>query len=327
MNARRGSDASTVEQIRRVICTLAWFREHPDGSLMAAAGLFGVTVPQLRKELSSVQECGLPGLLPGSLVELDVTGTGVTLTETLGLDRAPALTATESAVIELNLEKLASILTDDEREDADSAAATIRSLTEGFPEEERKDADSAGVPNPDAAVLALLRDATTEPRKWVRFSYLSVSSDTRTVREIIPDQINVLGALDGEEYLWGRSEVGQGPEDQRCFAVSRMSGVEILDRAAPTALPRAVDAEDPFGFRDADQWAELTLTPDGMWMLEYLPLWHVEGCRVEIPDTGTWLERFLLAYAPEIDAVAPSPVANRTAQRAAAAVDAYRRLT
>ncbi|MDN6618098.1 MAG: WYL domain-containing protein, partial [Corynebacterium variabile] len=176
--------------------------------------------------------------------------------------------------------------------------------------------------NPGATVLASLRRAVAS-RQWVRFRYLSVSSDSLTTRELIPDQAS---GLDGVGYLWGRTDADQTAADQRCFAVTRMDTVEILDRPAPAALPREIDAEDPFGFRTAEQWAELELTEEAMWMLEYLPVWHIDGTRVEIPDTGAWLERFILAYAPEITAVVPDTLAGRVGQRSSAALAAYRRL-
>lgn len=317
---RKGSRKSTLVQLRRVLSVLAWLRAHPDASLMTTADRFGVSVPQLTEELTRVQESGLPGLLPGSLVDLTVTGPRVTLNDTFGLDRPLALTEAEADSLELNLEKLASILADEEQADADTAATRLRSLvTSG---EDSVDVAPVQPANPGATVLASLRRAVAR-RQWVRFRYLSVSSDSLTTREIIPDQVSV---LDGVGYLWGRTADGQTGEDQRCFAVTRMSAVEPLDRPAPAALPREIDAEDPFGFRDAEQWAELELTEEAMWMLEYLPVWHIDSTRVEIPDTGDWLERFVLAYAPEITAVVPDTLAERVKQRSAAALAAYRRL-
>lgn len=317
---RKGSRKSTLVQLRRVLSVLAWLRAHPDASLMTTADRFGVSVPQLTEELTRVQESGLPGLLPGSLVDLTVTGSRVTLNDTFGLDRPLALTEAEADSLELNLEKLASILADEEQADADTAATRLRSLvTSG---EDSVDVAPVQPANPGATVLASLRRAVAS-RQWVRFRYLSVSSDSLTTREIIPDQVSV---LDGVGYLWGRTADGQAGGDQRCFAVTRMSAVETLDRPAPAALPREIDAEDPFGFRDAEQWAELELTEEAMWMLEYLPVWHIDGTRVEIPDTGAWLERFILAYAPEITAVVPDTLAGRVGQRSSAALAAYRRL-
>jgi proteasome accessory factor C len=317
---RKGSRKSTLVQLRRVLSVLAWLRAHPDASLMTTADRFGVSVPQLTEELTRVQESGLPGLLPGSLVDLTVTGPRVTLNDTFGLDRPLALTEAEADSLELNLEKLASILADEEQSDADTAATRLRSLvTSG---EDSVDVAPVQPANPGATVPASLRRAVAS-RQWVRFRYLSVSSDSLTTREIIPDQVSV---LDGVGYLWGRTADGQTGEDQRCFAVTRMSAVEILDRPAPAALPREIDAEDPFGFRAAEQWAELELTEEAMWMLEYLPVWHIDGTRVEIPDTGDWLERFVLAYAPEITAVVPDTLAGRVGQRSSAALAAYRRL-
>lgn len=346
---RRGSAKSRTVQLRRVLSALAWFAAHPDATLMATAERFGVSVPQLREELTEATYSGLPGLLPGDTVDLVVEGTVVTLGDLQGLGRPLALTATEATTLELNLEKLASILTDDERADADAAAAVLRSLAryrrygrhtghagisgDAAPTGAAESGDAAGqeagerspapaVPG-ELATLTLLREATAT-RRWVRLSYLSVSSDTRGVREIIPDTVAV---LDGVGYLWGRTDAGQGTADQRCFSVTRMSQVQILDRVAPAACPRTITAADPFGFLDAaDAWAELTLTDAAMWMLEYLPVWHIDDTRVEIPDTGPWLDRFLLAYAPEITAVAPAEVAERAADKCAAALAAYRRL-
>ncbi|WP_312801920.1 WYL domain-containing protein [Corynebacterium variabile] len=317
---RKGSRKSTLVQLRRVLSVLAWLRAHPDASLMTTADRFGVSVPQLTEELTRVQESGLPGLLPGSLVDLTVTGPRVTLNDTFGLDRPLALTEAEADSLELNLEKLASILVDEEQADADTAATRLRSLvTSG---EDSSDVAPVQPANPGATVLASLRRAVAS-RQWVRFRYLSVSSDSLTTRELIPDQASV---LDGVGYLWGRTDADQTAADQRCFAVTRMDTVEILDRPAPAALPREIDAEDPFGFRTAEQWAELELTEEAMWMLEYLPVWHIDGTRVEIPDTGAWLERFILAHAPEITAVVPDTLAERVGQRSAAALAAYRRL-
>ncbi|MGP5613250.1 WYL domain-containing protein [Corynebacterium variabile] len=317
---RKGSRKNTLVQLRRVLSVLAWLRAHPDASLMTTADRFGVSVPQLTEELTRVQESGLPGLLPGSLVDLTVTGPRVTLNDTFGLDRPLALTEAEADSLELNLEKLASILADEEQADADTAATRLRSLvTSG---EDSSDVAPVQPANPGATVLASLRRAVAS-RQWVRFRYLSVSSDSLTTRELIPDQASV---LDGVGYLWGRTDADQTVADQRCFAVTRMDTVEILDRPAPAALPREIDAEDPFGFRTAEQWAELELTEEAMWMLEYLPVWHIDGTRVEIPDTGAWLERFILAYAPEITAVVPDTLAGRVGQRSSAALAAYRRL-
>lgn len=321
---RRGSRDSTLHQLRRVISILAWLRRHPDATLMSTADRFGMSVPQLREELVRVQESGLPGLLPGSLVDLTVEGARVVLHDAQGIDRPLSLSHAEADVLGLNLEKLASILADEERADTDAAAEHIRSLHR--PSSPRGHTDGShgpGTTSPTATALALLREATAS-RRWVSFSYLSLSTDLRTVREIIPDQVDV---VDGAGYLWGRSDDDDRAAEQKSFAVSRMDAVTILDRAAPDALPRQIDADDPFGFTTTTRdWAQLTLTEDAMWMLEYLPVWLIDGTRVEIPDTGAWLERFIAAYAPEITAVEPETVAGRVSGRCAAALAAYRRL-
>ncbi|MEY8565492.1 WYL domain-containing protein [Corynebacterium sp.] len=343
---RRRSVGYTTWQVRRVLSVIAWFRHHPDGTLMRAAAQFGVTVPQLRHELTQAATCGVPPYLPGSLLEFTTSGMHVDVVTSLGLDRAPSLTAAESGALLLSLERLASVMSGPGRADVDSAAEMIRGLQQDV--RDRRDrfvpdefttatrpapgsgGSREGTPSVLAENLPALREALSD-RRWVKLTYRSASSDSVGRRCLVPDQLEF---IDGQAYLWARED--SDPKDQRCFNVSRMSAVTVTDRPAPEALGRAVDPQDPFGFdRDGQRWAEIELEDDAAWMFEYLPIWQVDGpgpLRAAIPDTGDWLERFLLAYAPTIRAVVPQEeeprcdLAHRVARRASAALDAYRSL-
>lgn len=347
---RRRTVGYTTWQVRRVLAVIAWFRHHPDGSLMRAAAQFGVSVPQLRHELTQAATCGLPPYLPGSLLEFSTSGMHVDVVTSLGLDRAPSLTAAESGALLLSLERLASVMSGPGRADVDSAAEMIRDLQQDvrdrrdrfvpdeFTTASRPTVAGDGPGQGTAPVLAenlpALREALST-RRWIELTYRSASSDSVTPRTLVPDQLEF---IDGQAYLWARGDASD-TADQRCFNVSRMSSVRVTDRPAPPARERTVDAEDPFGFdRDGQRWAVIELEDDAAWMFEYLPIWQVDGpgpLRAAIPDTGDWLERFLLAYAPSIrgvvapDGLQDTPgcdLGHRVASRARAAVDAYRSL-
>lgn len=347
---RRRTAGFTVWQVRRVLAVTAWLRQHPDGSLMSAAAQFGVSVPQLRHELNQASTCGLPPYLPGSLMEFQTSGMHAHVVSSLGMDHAPALTSAESGALLLSLQRLASVVTGPGREAVESAAALVRDLQQDLrdrrdrftPDEFTTPARPAaaltaqdagrGDGGEDATSAALarnlpaLREAVTS-RRWVELTYRSTSSDTLRTRTLVPDQLEF---IDGQAYLWARED----GTDQRCFNVSRMSQVTVTGREAPAVLERVIDTSDPFGFdRDGQRWAEIELEDDAAWMFEYLPIWQVDEpgpLRAAIPDTGDWLERFLLAYAPTIRAAVPQDgerdLAHRVARRARAALDAYRTL-
>lgn len=345
----------TAWQVRRVITLLAWLHHHPEATLMAAAAQFGVSVPQLKHELTQASTCGVPPYVPGSLLEISTSGMHAEVTWSLGLDRAPCLTESETGAVLLSVERLASVLSTDDRSRVTAVASTVRTIQQAHrdrrenftpdaftrpvnrPERSGDHSGAATAATPHGAVLSVLRDAL-RLRRWVSLTYRSLSSDSVGDRNLIPDHLEY---IDGDGYLWARTaEDGE----QRCFSVSRMSGVAMTTRAAPRAVARVIDEHDPFGFDREDQdWAELELEDDAGWMFEYLPMWQIDEpgpLRAMIPDTGDWLERFLIARAPQIRRVVPpvtdatdgrgtegdGDLAHRTARRASAALDAYRRL-
>lgn len=347
---RRRTVGYTTWQVRRVLGVLAWFTHHPDGTVMAAAERFGVSVPQLRHELTQVSTCGIPPYLPGSLLEVSTSGMHAEVTCDLGLGRAPMLTEAEAGALLLSLERLASVLSADDRSDLGVLTDRLRTLArdyrdrrENFTPDEYTTptargtagpADTSASSGPLATNLPPLRQALAD-RRVLRLTYRSLSSDRVSRRELVPDQLEFIG---GEGYLWARRRDGDAepgePGEQRCFNVSRMSGIEVTDVPAPPAVERAVDADDPFGFdRDGQHWAEIELEDDAAWMFEYLPMWQTETdaesapLRAQIPDTGDWLERFLLGHAPQIRGVVDNDdLSGRVARRAAAALEAYRTL-
>jgi len=74
------SPASSREQVRRLLALLPYLLKHPNARTGEVATLFGVSERQLRADLEVLWFCGLPGLMPGDLIEVDmeaVDGEGV----------------------------------------------------------------------------------------------------------------------------------------------------------------------------------------------------------------------------------------------------------
>ena len=196
--------------------------------------------------------------------------------------------------------------------------------------------------------LELLRTALAE-RRVVDCEYLTLSRDQRSSRRLVPDAIRM---IEGNAYLLARSldDMGVVDETPKNFRVSRMSEVTLGEEAsAPARLSSEVDATDPFDFGAAADWAHFRLSDSALWMLEYFPLWpdadaqdgygsEADGAEstsaatrtdarstaVTMPDTGAWLERFLIAHAGQVAELSTPDLAGRVARRAETGLGVYR---
>lgn len=214
--------------------------------------------------------------------------------------------------------------------------------------------ETAAQPQPNApentveSTLELLRTALAE-RRVVDCEYLTLSRDQRSSRRLVPDAIRM---IEGNAYLLARSldDTGVVDETPKNFRVSRMSEVTLGEEAsAPARLSSEVDATDPFDFGAAADWAHFRLSDSALWMLEYFPLWpdadaedgygsEADGAEstsaatrtdarstaVTMPDTGAWLERFLIAHAGQVAELSTPDLAGRVARRAETGLGVYR---
>lgn len=214
--------------------------------------------------------------------------------------------------------------------------------------------ETAAQPQPNApentveSTLELLRTALAE-RRVVDCEYLTLSRDQRSSRRLVPDAIRM---IEGNAYLLARSldDTGVVDETPKNFRVSRMSEVTLGEEAsAPARLSSEVDATDPFDFGAAADWAHFRLSDSALWMLEYFPLWQdadaedgygseadgaestsaatrtdARSTAVTMPDTGAWLERFLIAHAGQVAELSTPDLAGRVARRAETGLGVYR---
>ncbi|MDR1450680.1 MAG: WYL domain-containing protein, partial [Propionibacteriaceae bacterium] len=67
-----GSAGASAEQAARLLLLIPYFQSRPGQSLAEAAAAFDLPPDQLRRDLSVAFLCGLPGGLPGDLIEVDL---------------------------------------------------------------------------------------------------------------------------------------------------------------------------------------------------------------------------------------------------------------
>jgi predicted DNA-binding transcriptional regulator YafY len=59
-------------QVRRLLSLVPYLREHDGVAMTEAAAAFGISLKTLREDLSVLWMCGMPGLTPGDLIDIDM---------------------------------------------------------------------------------------------------------------------------------------------------------------------------------------------------------------------------------------------------------------
>lgn len=308
------------DQVARLL-TLVPFLHHRDGvRLDEAARLLGTTSDQVLRDLKVLFMCGLPGGLPGDLIDVDLdaiqTEQGSVITEGVirvenaeYLARPLRLSATEASAIIVALRMLRDTSTDDTRalvgrvlDKLEGAAATAGA------------AHVAVTPSPrDAEQVAIvertrqLEEAVAAGRQ-VRLTYYVPSRDEESERVVDPRGVVTHGIF---SYLDAWCHRAEG---ERLFRLDRITRLEVLD------TPTATDPQPPRDLSDGlftdvegpDQVvATVRLAPEARWATDYYPVREV---RVEQDGTAEvdlvvvdprWLTRLLLRLAPYAEVVAP----------------------
>lgn len=342
------------EQFAQTLGLLNWLRTHPDGNLMQASQQLDIPVAQIKYELQQVSLCGLPGYFPGSLVDVFIDKTTARVQFSAGLDHPLTLTTMEAGVLLFSLEALRSTMPEEQQNSIRTVCQKIRSLLDSprkTSHTSRDDAPSAvhhaqhmltnehsahSSEHPQETPAEQHESNTTEhislwqaisdavrERRMVTCEYYSLSSDSIRPRKLNPDYIAI---INGQAYLWAREE-----DQQRTFALHRMSHIAFDEPGSAPGQPLIprVTPEDPFHFENADGWATLELSAEATWMLEYYPMWLVEGEGtperpvVYMPYTNQWLERFCVGFGRDITVIEPLELAERVRQRAQAGLQAY----
>jgi proteasome accessory factor C len=305
---------SATEDVARMLTLVPWLLERPGADLDETAAAFGVDVRTIRRDLSHLDFCGLPGLGGGDLFEVDLVGDRIVVRMADELRRPLRLTPREAVRLVLTVDAVAEVLAD-ELPALRSAVDKVRALT-GIHE------GVADVLEPEATrwtgpIREALRDGVR-----LRLAYQGRGDERPQDREVDPWALHVLR---GTWYLQGHD---LGVDDRRTFRLDRIADLETtgvpVTHLAPAQLPPPRYAPGP-----EDLTVVLRLQPAARWLLDAVDADEVEeldGGAVRATlrtDAPRWLARLVLMAGGHARVEEPSTLADEVVHLAAAARARY----
>lgn len=322
------------DQVARLLSLVPYLQRRPGVKVAEVATEFGITPAQLRKDLAVLYMCGLPGLLPGDLIEIDmeaVDGEGVIhLTNAEFLAQPLRLTPDEVLPLILGLQTLREIAGAEAQASIDSALAKLMAVageSAGLAKRIRIGVRAADQPVREA--ISAARGAGVR----LRLTYDSPSRGRTTRRLVDPHSLRM---RDGFAYLEAWSEPPEGVSDEtggwRSFRLDRIADAEITTEPAQE---HPGEPESPDGWLDRLSRAEevtLDLAAPATWVAEYYPIVDsrplVGGglrIRMRVADPA-WFRALLLRLGRETRVVEPSAAADSARAEAGAALALYDQL-
>lgn len=316
------------DQVARMLALVPYLQRGEGVPLRRLADEFGITPDQMRRDLSALWMCGLPGLGGGDLIEMDYEAfendpDGLVRIENADyLDRPLRLGSTEASALMVGLLALRESGTTEAREVVDRVLAKLETAAaDGAPvtiaaHATPRDVDVSGT----RTVLA----EALEGDRQVRITYYVPSRDETTERDVDPLE---LLEQDGHAYLDAWCHLVDG---RRLFRVDRIDSVEVLDRPRAHAHepPRDLDAGLFEPGPDARR-ARLRLAPGARWVVDYHPVEAVDplpdgAAEVVLPyGDPRWLVRLVLSLAPAAEVLEPPELAAQVQESAASALALY----
>jgi len=310
-------------QVRRLLSLVPYLREHDGAAVADVAAAFGVSPKTLRADLNVLWMCGMPGLSPGDLIDIDmdaVDGEGVIhLSNADYLTRPLRLTADEALALVLALRTLREIAGPDQRAATDRALAKLEGAAQATP----TGSASVAVTSATEDVRATLADALQRGRR-LDLTYDTATRDETTQRSVDPLRLFV---LDGYGYLEAWCYRAEG---LRTFRLDRIADAAVTDVAvAPHDVELADLSAGWFaGLADAPV-VTLELAREAAWVAEYYPT----ETTAPGPDGGVvatfrvtdpaWLRHLLLRLGGSARVLSPSGAGDAAAEAAQEALAAY----
>ena len=316
------------EQVSRLLALVPYLQSRTDVSLAQVAADFSVTPDQIRKDLAVLWMCGLPGLTPDKMIDVDMEAIEddpegvVRIDNAEFLARPVRLGSSEAAALIVALRALREGSPESSHEIIDRALAKLEEATASG---SAPPAVALHLQQDDAARrhLAALREAIGANRQ-ARLDYYVPTRDETTRRTV--DPLDLLSS-DGHDYLDAWCHLAQA---RRLFRLDRMHAVEVVDepRQEHDLGPRDL-AEGLFAPGPDDLEAVLHLERHARWVADYYPVDAVaelgEGrlavtLRVSDPR---WLVRLALRLAPAVTVVEPEGLRAEITRTARSALALY----
>jgi proteasome accessory factor C len=312
--------SSNEERLPRLLALVPYLQARQGIRVAEAAADFGITEAQLRKDLTLLWLCGLPGHGPGDLIDLSFEGDTISVIFDAGMSRPLRLTAEEALALVVALRTLSETPGLADTDAVQRALAKVEQVAGGI-------VDSATVAvslDHDERLVPALQRAVDE-RRALEIRYYSASHDEVSDRVIDPLRVF---AAEGQTYVeaWCRQAEGM-----RIFRVDRIQDVRLLDEAA--SVPDGVQPRDLSGgvFQPAVEHllVDLRLQPSYGWVADYYPTEDVVAEEHEVLRASlrvsdpAWVRALVLGSAGQVEVVSPDWLADGIRDEAARALAAY----
>jgi proteasome accessory factor C len=310
---------SNEERVPRLLALVPYLQARPGIQVAEAAADFGVTETQLRRDLTLLWMCGLPGHGPGDLIDLAFEGETVSVVFDAGMSRPLRLTAEEALALVVALRTLAETPGLADTDAIQRALAKVETAAGGVVD------DSTVTVELDSGERTLVVvHRSIADRRALRLRYYSASRDETGERTV--DPLRVFES-DGRTYLeaWCRQAEGM-----RLFRIDRIESARILDEAAH--VPDDVQPRDLSGgvFRPASEHllVVLRLTSAYAWVADYYVAEDVaeDGEQIQISlrvaDPG-WVRALVLGSAGQVEVLSPGWLAEGIRTEAERALGQY----
>jgi proteasome accessory factor C len=315
-----------AEQVRRLLALVPYLQEREGVHVEQVAADFGVPTATIMRDLKVLWYCGLPGSMPGDLIEVDMEaldGEGVVHLDNADyLARPLRLDPQEAVALIVALRTLREVGGPEERDAVDRALSKLESAA----------GDSAGPAahvevkiEPSDPAIADTVNAALSANRRLHLTYYVPARDETTERDVDPMRIVVAA---GQTYLEGWC---YRADDTRLFRLDRIQAASML--AVPASPPPRASRRDLSGglFQASpdDLLATLELSPMARWVADYYPMEGVEeaadGRLVVKLRAGDpqWLRRLVLRLGGEAKVIAPLELADQVRADAIAALAAY----
>lgn len=310
---------TSIEQVNRMLALVPYLQARPDGAdLTVTAEAFAVTPKQLLDDLGVLWFCGLPGGLPGDLIEVDIADTGwIRLSNAEYLSRPLRFSPDEAMSLVVALQLVRELGGPDLAEATDGALAKLTG------------AHTAARPPVVVEVASGSTEirrqlaAAIERREAVRLTYDGQTRAETTTPLVEPKRLAV---RDGYGYLdaWSLDR-----DDWRVYRLDRIADVTATgetgqDRGEPPSFGAGWLDERP----DAVE-VTLVLDPAAAWITEYFPIRSSRDTPaglevVMLVADPAWLRALLLRLGDQVRRVEPEQAAVSARVAAGEALALYR---
>ncbi len=313
-------------QVRRLLSLVPYLREHDGAAMADVARAFGISVRTLREDLNVLWMCGMPGLSPGDMIDIDmdaVEGEGVIhLSNADYLTRPLRLSTDEALALVLGLRTLREIAGPGQRAAVDRALRKLEAASGSAPTDQASVRVTAAQDEVGARVTEGLQSGLR-----LDLTY-DVPSRAETTRRMV-DPLRVF-VLEGYGYLeaWCYSATAL-----RTFRLDRIPAAEVTE--IPVAQHEVLLKDLTTGWFETLQDAPLVtldLAPEVSWVAEYYPTEATSSrpdggltVTLRVRDPG-WLRALLLGLRGGATVVAPPGAGISAAEAAQEALDQYRAL-